>query len=206
MARSAGGAAARGAILIAAAVILGLLLLAFALDDPDTVVSGDTADDTSQSDDSSSDDSSDDSSSGDDSTDDATATTAPTTTAAPTTITTLPPSEALPPAEVSVLVANGTGEKGVAGAVSNKVNARGYIALDAANAAAPTAESVIFYRDGYDGNAVDIAGIVGTTPDLIQPAPTDGTIGVAQNAIDDGRLDSANVIIILGSDERIPLG
>jgi len=206
IARSAGGAAARGAILIAVAVVIGLLLLAFALDDPDTVVSGDTADDSGQSDDSSGDDSSDDSSSGDDSSGDATATTAPSTTAAPTTITTLPPSAALPPAEVSVLIANGTGEKGVAGAVSDKVNARGYIALDAANASAPTAESVIFYREGYDGNAIDVAGIIGATPDLIKPVPESGTIGVAQNAIDDGRLDSAQVVVILGSDERIPLG
>lgn len=203
LARSTGGAAARGAMLIALAVVIGLLLLAFALDDPDTEVTAGSGDDSSQSDDAS-DDSGD---SGDDTAGDDTATTSTTTTTTPpSTITTVPANEPKPPAEVSVLVANGTGERGVAGAVSDKVNSRGYIALDAANAAAPTTESVIFYREGFDGNAVAIAEIIGTTADLVLPEPADGTIGVAQNAIDDGRLAQANVIVILGSDGRIPLG
>ena len=38
LARSTGGAAARGAMLIALAVVIGLVLLAFVLDDPATVV------------------------------------------------------------------------------------------------------------------------------------------------------------------------
>ncbi len=191
-------------MLIALAVLIGLLLLAFALDDPDSEVTAGTGDDTTQTDDTG-DDGTDDGSGGS-SGDAATDATTTTTTAPASTITTVPPDEALPPAEVSVLVANGTGERGVAGAVSDKINARGYISLDAANAAAPTAESVIFYRQGYSGNAVAIAEIIGTTPDLVSPEPSDGTIGVAQNAIDDGRLGQANVIVILGSDGRIPLG
>lgn len=204
LARSTGGAAARGAMLIALAVVIGLLLLAFALDDPDTEVTAGSGDDSSQSDDSS-DDAGD--SAGDDTAgDDTSATTSTTSTTPPSTITTVPANEPRPPAEVSVLVANGTGERGVAGAVSDKINSRGYIALDAANAAAPTTESVIFYREGFDGNAVSIAEIIGTTADLVLPEPADGTIGVAQNAIDDGRLAQASVIVILGSDGRIPLG
>ena len=191
-------------MLIALAVLIGLLLLAFALDDPDTEVTAGDGSDSSQTDDDSSDDGTTDD--GDDSGGDATATSTTTTTTPASTITTVPADDPLPPAEVSVLVANGTGEKGVAGAVSDKINARGYIALNAANAAAPTAESVIFYREGYAGNAVAIAEIVGTTADLVTREPADGTIGVAQNAIDDGRLAQANVVVILGSDERIPLG
>ncbi|NNE74764.1 MAG: LytR C-terminal domain-containing protein, partial [Acidimicrobiales bacterium] len=197
-------AAARGAMLIALAVVIGLLLLAFALDDPDTEVTAGSGDDTAQGDDSGDD--TGDSAGDDTSGDDTVVTTSSTTTTPASTITAVPTNEPRPPAEVSVLVANGTGEKGVAGAVSDKINARGYIALDAANAAAPTTESVIFYRDGFDGNAVAIAEIIGTTADLVLPEPADGTIGVAQNAIDDGRLAQAGVVVILGSDGRIPLG
>ncbi|MGI9608581.1 MAG: hypothetical protein ACR2P0_20800, partial [Acidimicrobiales bacterium] len=125
-ARSTGGAAARGAMLIALAVIIGLVLLAFALDDPGTPVA---ADDTVQPDDGGVADGS------DDGTDDSTATTtpggdsgdAPATTEAVTTITAAPPDDpgvTRPPAEVTVLVANGTTESGVAGAVSDKVKTR----------------------------------------------------------------------------------
>ncbi|MFT7476398.1 MAG: hypothetical protein ACI81L_003351, partial [Verrucomicrobiales bacterium] len=38
LARSTGGAAARGAMLIALALVIGLVLMAFALDDPQTIV------------------------------------------------------------------------------------------------------------------------------------------------------------------------
>ena len=46
LARSTGGAAARGAMLIALALVIGLILMAFALDDPQTVVAGSDADAT----------------------------------------------------------------------------------------------------------------------------------------------------------------
>ena len=39
---------------------------------------------------------------------------------------------------------------------------------------------------------------------IVLPAPAE--IAVAQNAIDDGRLAAANVIIIVGTDGRIPVG
>jgi hypothetical protein len=207
LARSTGGAAARGAMLIAVALVIGLVLMAFALDDPQTVVSGTTdstdTDDGTTTDDAA-DDGSDDNAPATDS-DDATgsATTSPPATISEDTVAnTAVPGEIHEPAEVIVLIANGTGEKGVAGAVSDKLKARGYIA-NASNAPS-TAEAVIYYRIGYDADARLVAEHLGAPPDIIKPAPGDGTIAVAPEAVTDGRLVEANIIAIVGADNNIP--
>ncbi|MFT7474041.1 MAG: hypothetical protein ACI81L_000957, partial [Verrucomicrobiales bacterium] len=207
LARSTGGAAARGAMLIALALVIGLVLMAFALDDPQTIVTGepnstDTADEAG----------SDAAAGGDGSGEDAAATpsdgTGSATTAAPATIPEgivdepVVPGEVHPPEEVIVLVANGTGEKGVAGAVSDKLKARGYIA-NASNAPS-TAEAVIYYRIGFDADARLVAEILGAPLDIIKPAPGDGTIAVAPEAVTDGRLAEANIVAIVGADNNIP--
>ena len=207
LARSTGGAAARGAMLIAAALIIGLVLMAFALDDPQSEITsgsstpdfsddtpGDSSDDASDSSDSS------DSGDGADISDGDVATTQP-----PATIPEVEESEGVhPPSEVNVLVANGTGGKGVAGAVADKLKTRGYIA-NAANAPS-TAEGIIYYRVGYADDAREIASILGAPPDIITPAPGDGTIAVSPDAVSDGRLTDANVIVIVGADNAVPPG
>ena len=126
------------------------------------------------------------------------------TTAAPDTIEDVTPGELHAASEVEILVANGTGGRGVAGSVADKLKADGYIA-NAANAPS-TAEAVIYYRVGYDADARAIAAILGAPPEIITPAPADGTIGVAPEAISDGRLASANVVVIVGDDNNIPVG
>lgn len=211
LARSTGGAAARGAMLIALALIIGLVLMAFALDDPDTeLTSGDSATDTSDSEDSTTDttdttdDASDGSSSdtgdgtGTDAADGGTATTAPPETIGPVEEGDGP----RPPSEVNVLVANGTGGKGIAGALSDKLIADGYIA-NASNAPS-TAEGIIYYRQGYADDARAVAAILGAPPDILTPAPGDGTVAVSAEAVSDGRLSDANVIVIVGNDGAIP--
>lgn len=212
LARSTGGAAARGAMLIALALVIGLVLMAFALDDPQSeLTSGES---TSQDDDGTIDEiiddsTVDDSTEGDDSgvvivdpNDE---------TGVDSTPDTIPPVEEpevgngpRPAAEVNVLVANGTGGRGVAGAVADKLKTRGYIA-EAANAPS-TAAAVIYYRVGYADDAREVATILGAPPDIITPAPGDGTIAVAPEPIEDGRLLAANVIVIVGADNAVPPG
>jgi len=205
LARSTGGAAARGAMLIALAVLVGLILLWSALDDAETVIadSGDAAQDDGSTDDAT-DDGTDDGAT-DDATDDGTddGSTVTNTVPSETTIAPLPDdtADAREPAEVTVLVANGTGGRGVAGRVSDKLKARGYIS-DAANAL-NTPVSVIFYDEGFAADARAVAETLGTTPDVIQPVP-EGTIGVSADAAD--RAESADIVVIVGSDERIPTG
>lgn len=204
LARSTGGAAARGAMLIALALVIGLVLMAFALDDPDTeIVAGTNTDDVTT--DTTPDDGTEvlegDGTPTDDTTD-------PTgDTAAPPTIP--PVTEPVgdgprPPAEVNILVANGTGGRGIAGALADKLIADGYIA-NAANAPS-TAAGIIYYRQGYADDAREVATILGAAPDILTPAPGDGTIAVAAEAISDGRLTQANVIVIVGADNAVPPG
>ncbi|MCU0272049.1 MAG: LytR C-terminal domain-containing protein [Acidimicrobiales bacterium] len=104
-----------------------------------------------------------------------------------------------PPEQVTVLVANGSGTSGAAGTVSDKLKAVNFNTLEPANAT-PTTTSKVYYRPGYDQDAQEVARVVGATADLVLPVP-DPT-GVADNAVD--RATQANVIVILGSDGRIP--
>lgn len=221
LARSTGGAAARGAMLIALALIIGLFLMAFALDDPQTDLSvgagdgaaGDVGDDGTGD------------AAADDGTGDAEGATEPSvsvgdpednasatdtipevddTAAVTETIPETPEGALNAPADVNILVANGTGQAGVAGFVADQLQAQAYFA--AVSNAPSTAEAVIFYRDGYAEDARAVADILGAPVDIVTVAPADGTIAVSSEAVSDGRLGDANVIVIIGADNNIPVG
>ena len=209
LARSTGGAAARGAMLIAVALIIGLVLMAFALDDPQSEITsgGSSTDSSDDASDDASDSTSDSSDAGDsaDSGDASNGDADVASTQPPETIPDVVDSEGVhPPSEVNVLVANGTGGKGVAGAVADKLKTRGYIA-NASNAPSAAA-AIIYYRVGYADDAREVASILGAPPDIITPAPGDGTIAVAAEAVSDGRLSDANVVVIVGADNAVPPG
>ena len=212
---SAQGAAGRGFVLIGVAVVIGLLLLWRGLDsggsvdvetgDGGTDVAADGGTDAGSTD------------AGTDTATDAgtdTATDAGTDTATDgstdavsdggtdagaATSTTAATGTTRPPEQVTVLVANGSGTSGAAGTVSDKLKAVNFNTLEPANATATTT-SKVYYRPGYDQDAQEVARVVGATADLVLPVP-DPT-GVADNAAD--RATQANVIVILGSDGRIP--
>ena len=212
-----GASAARGAMLIALAIVIGLILLAWALDDPGTIVTveDDTAGEVATDDDAAAnggsgdvaadpgDGSVADDGSGGDTGGDAFDVLDQEDQAAADTIPPAPTGEARPPAEVNVLVANGTGGSGVAGAVSDRLKARGYIS-NASNAS-PTDAGVIFYREGFADDARAVQVILGAAPDTIAPLPA-GNAGVSDSAVDDGRFAAANVVVIVGNDGAIPIG
>ena len=222
LARSTGGAAARGAMLIALALAIGLLLMFSAFDDPGTVVdvasasTTDTADDGGEGADAGADPSVD--AGADpviedpavnvgtpDEGADASASPPPTIgdvggeadPAAP-----VVEGEIFPNNEVNVLVANGTGERGVAGTVRDRLTATGYIGV--VSNAPSTAAAVVFYQPGFSANARQVAEVLGAPPDVVTAAPTDGTIAVNADAINDGRLAAANIIVIIGDDGAVP--
>lgn len=212
LARSTGGAAARGALLIALAIVIGLLLLTFALNDQETEVAStddteevDTEGDGTETEEDGTeagveavDPSTDEDGDGDTETEAGTET--------DTEAESIPeePIEtgARPASEVNVLVANGVGTSGIAGAAADTLRADGYIGVAAD--APSTATSVIFYREGFDADARAVATVLGSTPDIIQPVPADGSVPINQNAIDDGRAAEANVVVIIGTDGAIP--
>ena len=133
--RSAGGAALRGAVLLAIAVILGIVLLQSADDNDafDPVTAGNGNGDGEET---------------------AVATTRP----REATTTTL---AARPAAEVKVLAANGTGVRGLAGQYKDQLRAAGYNALAPTDASKkPVSTSTVYFSAGYEADARAIAGIL----------------------------------------------
>jgi hypothetical protein len=151
LARSGGGAAVRGALLIAVAVVLGLVLLSKGFEDGNIIDLG-TGSSSGNSNGSPS---------GDDTT---------TTAAGVTTTTTLPPPR--PPNEVKVLVLNGAaGKTGVAARATSQLQAVNYNVLSPDNAP-DAAVSTVYFTEGYQSDAQAIAGALGiTTPVAPMPAP-----------------------------------
>ena len=183
--------ASRGLILIAIAVALGALFLWKAYDGQVSVqAEGSSPDDTIAA---------------------TTSQPVPTSIDAETgEVVTVPPTTTLPaplveptrlPAEVKVLVANGTGEGGVAGAVTDVVAASAYVTESPANA--PTAaESKVYYKLGFGEDAKVLATLLGAPITVVEQAPASSQ--VAENAAD--RWESANIIVVVGTDQAIPYG
>jgi len=116
-----------------------------------------------------------------------------TTTTRPTTSTPTTMGTVHPPAQVKVLVMNGTGGKipKAAGLNTAKVKAKGFATLDPANAVArPT--SAVYFATGYHADAVAVGAVLGIPPAAAVPVPTPPP--PAPNA------SQANVIVLLGQD------
>ena len=164
--RSAGNAALRGGALLAVAVILGIVLLN-AADDNDAfspVTAG-----------------------GDDGNGAASVTTresSGSTTAPPTTV------ALRPAAEVKVLAANGTAVRGLAGQVKDRLRAFGYNALAPTDVTKkPVTKSVVYFVQGYEGEARQIAEQLQIESVAAMPQPLPVL-----------NLQSANVLVVIGTD------
>lgn len=184
--RSTGDAAMRGALLIGAAVVIGLLLLwkGVIADDGGTsqATTGTTTTVTPGA-----------SSTvpgGSTTVKPGTPTTAPASTVAPAPVT-------RPPAQVAVLVANGSGTAGIAGRVTEKLKSLSYNGLTPANAAS-TPKSTIYYRTGYVEEAKAVAAIFGLPVTQVLELPAGQTAGL--DAAGQKTLPSANVIVVAGAD------
>ena len=161
------GSVARGAVLVAVAVVIGVLLLRD--DDAATTqvaVGSDTAGEI------------DDGADGGEDVDPDSTTTTPTTEALRT------------PAEVKVLVANGSSVNGAAGGATDALEALGYTTATPANAERVT-ETIVYYTTGFEAEAEALAAAIGAPEGSVTPMPP-----VAP--VDD--LQLANVLVHLGPD------
>jgi hypothetical protein len=196
--RSAGNAAARGGALVAVAVVIGFLLLwqGGVGGSGDAVITADGSESTDAI--------------GSDTVDEDTTGDAPAATddgtgedaAAPDDTVDTAPEETIPPApvtrppgDVKVAVANGVGEAGLAGARASVLSTTGYVTV-AANAAAETAQSQVYYVEGYGEDAQAIAVELGGDAAVLRPAPSDpGALVTDATAV-----DGFHVFVILGTD------
>jgi len=114
----------------------------------------------------------------------------------PPTSTSKPAGGAHPPAEVNVVVLNGTGPVGSAASSSKAVQARGYKTGPASNATVKPTATVVYFAPNYQPDAVAVAALLGKDPRVVQPKPS---------AAPGAGADQANVVVVLGKDTA-PVG
>ncbi len=95
-------------------------------------------------------------------------------------------------AEVAVLVGNGSGVSGAAGAVTEQLQPLGYKFVEPSNAA-QTPTTIIYYGEGYQADAEAIAASLGVDVANVKPMP--------EPAPPVDRIAEANVFIQLGPDK-----
>ena len=192
-------AAPRALLLIVVAVLLGAALLWKGLDDGTDLVSDQPVPTTTAT----TGDGTPDDGTGDGTPDDGTGDGTPDDGTGGTTTSTLFPTITEPPSEVQVLVANGSGTARAAGSVTELLVPKGYATLAPANAQ-PTDSTMIFFRPGMVAEARAVMELLAPdSPDLLAQIPPTG-LAVAENALD--RLESADIVVILGADGRIHNG
>ena len=162
------GSVVRGAILVAVAVVIGVLLLRD--DDTDTTqvaVGSDTSGEIDQG-----------SAEPEDDDGDPGSTTTSTTAAV------------RDPAEVKVLVANGSGTDGAAGGTTDALEALGYVTATPTNAER-VPSTIVYFTTGFEAEAEALAAALGAAPESVTAMP-------AVAPVDD--LQLANVLVHLGPD------
>lgn len=164
-----GAAGARGALLLAIAVVLGIVLLNSFDRTPTTDVDVvDDVDDVTTT-------------VGDDAADPGAGVTTTTTRAARA------------PGEVTVLVANGTDIRGLAGATATALKGIGYNTLSPADASRPVDTTKVLFSAGFETEARQVATSLQLPPTAVEalnpsdPPPIGDTLG-------------ANVVVLLGGD------
>lgn len=160
--KSAGGAVGRGVVLLAIALGIGLLLLNNVQAEPPgtSVASGGAKVVTTTS-----------------------------TTAGPGKKTTTTLAPVRQPAQVKVLVANGSGVNGAAGRVGNKLKPAGYNLLAGANSTVKVTAPAVYFAAGFDREAAAVATALGLDPTVVaKPMP-------AQLPVVD--LQGANVLVVV---------
>ncbi len=97
-----------------------------------------------------------------------------------------------PPGEVTIIVGNGARKSGVAGAGTDLLTQAGYKALSPKNA--PTvANSVVYYLEGYEADAAQVARLALMGETAIAPMPADPGIEIGD----------AQLVVILGQDTAV---
>ncbi|HUP75467.1 MAG TPA: LytR C-terminal domain-containing protein [Acidimicrobiales bacterium] len=188
--RSASDAALRGALLVAVAVIIGALLIWRGHSDNDSGATGvdtGTGSTTTRA--------------GGGTTSRGGATTiSPVTTPGVT----APIGSTRQPAQVRVLVANGSGIDGYASQSHGKLVTGGYASLGAENAKPGQDNTFIYYRDGYQDDARALAVFLGADGNVVQAMPNSLTDRLDQAVLNNAQ--TANIIIILGADRQVKVG
>jgi hypothetical protein len=120
-------------------------------------------------------------------------TTAPknsTTTTAPAQSTTTAPAATttVDRSKFTVLVANASGVSGAAGRLTDKMKSDGYVMAPATDATTKADQTVVYYVNGYQAQAADVAAYLNVGPPQAMPSPPPvKDLGQAQVLVVEGR-------------------
>lgn len=127
----------------------------------------------------------------------------PSTTTTQPPVVTQPPLDTRPPNEIKVAAVNGTGIRGLAAGVADRLNAGNYI-TEAKNAAKQDLPSTkIYYREGYADDAKVVADVLQVTADLLTPTSNSQTLttdNVLTSIGDPDNVRDFHIYILLGLD------
>lgn len=207
-ARSAGGAAARGGVLIAIAIVIGVLLLSQGFDGgeqtaaipPDVEDAGANGDGgTSGTEEPDETDETPDE--GEEPSDETSGEEGGTQGEDPSTEPTVEPVAVDPPESVKVAVLNGRGEPGLGKARSDALIAAGYVAIGVNAATFDNELSRVYYTPGYEDEAKAVATALNGGSSTLDEAPADPLALVAE----DGResVSDFHIFVLLGADEAL---
>lgn len=170
-ARSASGAAARGGILIAIAVVIGVLLLWQGFDGGEPTAATDGGDDAGD----------DGVDGGDDAGDDG----------GPTVVVD-------PPETVKVAVANGRGEPGLGTGRAEVLTTAGYVAVGVNAATFDNELSRVYYTAGYEDEAKQVADVLGGGASVLDMAPADPLSLVSESFRE--AVTDFHIYVVVGAD------
>lgn len=104
-----------------------------------------------------------------------------------------PPSTAVAPGELQVMVANGAGVRGLAGDVAGRLQNVGFPNTTAVDATQQVTATQIYFVEGLENDAVVIAGGLGFAADRVAPMPGAPPVtSLAEN----------QVLVVLGPDAQ----
>lgn len=110
-----------------------------------------------------------------------------------TTASTVPvPVTQVPPAQLTIAVANGSGKGGVAGSLVKALSPAGYTQAKSTNATSTVAASVIYFDAGYEADAKAVATAAKLSPVIVKARPASVPLAAADQ--------TAKVLVILGQD------
>jgi hypothetical protein len=104
------------------------------------------------------------------------------------------------PAQVKVLILNGSGKAGVAKAAKDQLAAANYTVLEPGNAKGGTiTASIVYFVPGYDADAQTVAAKLGLAASAVQPLPNPLPASVAD-------AQGATIVVIVGTDAPVAGG
>jgi hypothetical protein len=105
---------------------------------------------------------------------------------------TTPPTTGLrQPQDIKVLVANGTSTPGLAARISATIHAKGYVTLAGTNATQKPGSTVIYFEPSYSGDAAALAAKLNLPATAVQAMPQPPPVPA---------LNGANIVVVAGPD------